>query len=209
MKLKERALSHLRQNLGLYAVLVGIYAAGAVFGAFGVSALQPENQQELAGFLQRSFTALTANIPSGALGNLIWENLKVLLATYVLGMTVIGMPLIFVLVFTRGFVLGFAVGFMLQVRAWQGILVTVLGITPPALLHIPALIITAVWAVNFSFALIRGGKRGQERTLGRQFAAYSAAVLLMVVLGSLAALLQSYLSPLMLKAILSYTDWIL
>ncbi|MDA8442781.1 MAG: stage II sporulation protein M [Peptococcaceae bacterium] len=204
MRLRERVLHHVRQNLGLYAVLTGIYAAGVAFGALGVGALKPENQLELAGFLQKSFAELATNLPPSAMPGLIWENLKVLLATYVLGMTVIGMPLIFVLVFTRGFVLGFAVGFTIHVRAWQGILVTALSIAPPALLNVPVLIITAVCAITFSFTLVRGAKGWQERAIGRQFAAYSASVLLMAVLGGCAALLQGYVSPFMLKVILSY-----
>lgn len=205
MNLKEKALNHLRQNFGLYLVLSGVYIAGVVFGSLGVGALQPENQKELAGFIQKSFAELTTSGPQLTMGDLLWENLKVIVAAYVLGMTVIGMPLIFVLVFTRGFILGFAVGFLIQFRGWQGVLVTLSGIIPPTLIGLPVLIITAVCAVSFSLNLVRGSGGWQGRQLSRQLAAYSGSILLMICFGSLAALIQGFFSPLMLKLILSYT----
>ncbi|HWJ02129.1 MAG TPA: stage II sporulation protein M [Verrucomicrobiae bacterium] len=205
MRLKERILKHLRANLGLYLVLTGIYVAGVVFGSLGVGALQPEHQTELAGFLQRSFAELADTTPQIGIIDLIWENLKIVLVAYVLGMTVIGMPIIFVLIFTRGFVLGFAVGFLVQARGLQGIAVALMSVLPPSLLNIPVLIVTSVCAITFSLSLVRGSAGLQGNTLTRQFAAYSGSVLLMLFIASLAALLQGYLSPLMLKVILAYS----
>jgi len=205
MGIREKAGKHFRQNLGLYVVLAGIYIAGVVFGSLGVGALQPEHQKELAGFVQKSFVELTIGTPQTTLTDLIWENLKVILVTYVLGMTVIGMPLIFVLVFTRGFVLGFAVGFLIQVRGWQGIAVTLMSILPPALINIPVLTVTAVCAITFSLTLVRGSTGWQGGALTRQFALYSGSVLLMICFAWIAALLQAYVSPFMLKVILAYS----
>ncbi len=204
-RLRQLAVDHIRHNLGLYLVLTGVYLAGVVFGALGVGALQPDNQKELAGFIQKSFADLTAGSTQVTITGLLWENLKALVVTYVLGMTVIGMPLIFVLVFTRGFVLGFAVGFLVQLHAWQGVLITLTGIVPPALITIPVLIVTAVSAINFSLILVRGSHGWQGKALSRQFAAYSGTVLVLACLGGTAALVQGYVSPLMLKLILAYS----
>jgi len=205
MSLREKFFNHLRQNLGLYLVLTGIYLSGVVFGSLGVGALQPEHQKELAGFVQKSFAELSLGGQQLTITDLLWENLKGIVTAYVLGMTVIGMPLIFVLVFTRGFVLGFAVGFLVQFRGWQGILVTLSGILPPNLIGLPVLLITAVSAVSFSLSLVRRSNGWQGRQLSRQFAFYSGSVLMMACLASLAALVQGYFSPFLLRLILSYT----
>jgi stage II sporulation protein M len=206
MNLKEKISTHLKNNLGLYLVLTAIYVAGVVFGALGVGALQPEHQKDLAGFIQKSFTELTTSAPQGTLGDLLWENLKVIVAVYILGMSIIGMPLIFVILFTRGFVMGFAVGFLVQSRAVQGIFLTLMTILPPSLINIPVLLITSLWAINFSLSLVRGTKGWRGRDLTRQFAIYSGAIVLMALFACLGALLQGYLSPLMLKVVLAYAS---
>lgn len=202
MNIRKKALNHLRQNIGMYLVIAGVYTAGVAFGALGVGAIQPAHQQELASFLQQSLTAVTAGLSQTSIFGLIWENLKVLLVTYVLGMTVIGMPLIFVLVFTRGFVLGFAAGFLIEVKSWQGILVTAVSILPPSLLNVPVLIVAAVSAITFSISLVRGNNSWQGRALGRQFAVYSLSVLVLAAFGGVAALFQGYVAPVLLKAVL-------
>ncbi len=204
MSLKQKMMQHLKHNLGLYLVLIGIYVAGVVFGALGVGALQPEHQKDLAGFIQKSFTELTSSAPQSTFTDLLWDTLKVIVAVYVLGMTVIGMPLIFVIVFTRGFVMGFAVGFLVASRALQGVLLTLMTILPPALVNVPVLLVTAVWAINFSLSLVRGTQGWQGRDLTRQFLSYSGTIAVLAVFAVIGALIQGYFSPLMLKVVLAY-----
>jgi stage II sporulation protein M len=125
----------------------------------------------------------------------ISKNLVNLGKIFLLGLTVIGFPLILVIIFTRGFVLGFTVFFLIKEKALWGALITLLAVFPPNILSLPAYILAAAAAINFSLYLIR--------TKNTPISNYALSyVLLMIVLAVMmlgAALIEGYLSPLFIQ----------
>jgi len=123
--------SHLGNNYLVYLFVLLFLIMGIIFGVIGTKAL---TSQQLIGLNQYIDTGLETiskdfDYQAAAL-HAIWRNMKTILKIWFLGLTVIGVPLILVIVFTRGFVLGFTVGFILQNKAWQGLGLILLTIFP-------------------------------------------------------------------------------
>jgi stage II sporulation protein M len=123
----------------------------------------------------------------------ISKNLVNLGKIFLLGLTVIGFPLILVIIFTRGFVLGFTVFFLIKEKALWGALIALLAVFPPNFLSLPAYILAALL-----------------RTKTTPIANYALSyLLLMITLAVLmlgAALIEGYLSPLFIQ-LLSFSLW--
>ncbi len=137
--------------------------------------------------------------PAAAAQYSILNNVKVILSIWVLGLTVIGIPLVLLLVAARGFVLGFTVGFLVQQKAAQGILIALVTIFPSSLINIPALVVGASFAITFSGYLVGGRQKYENSSLGRQFGAYCIVMLLVAVVAALAGVVEAYVSPALLK----------
>src|SRR5690625_7607326 len=96
--------------------------------------------------------------------------MRYLLLLCLLGLSVIGLPLVWILLFVKGFVVGFSVGFIVNQLGLKGLLLAALSIAPQNLLIIPIYIIAGSLAMIFSLTLL--GKlftiRSEERRVGRE-----------------------------------------
>ncbi len=78
--------------------------------------------------------------------------LKTAALLFVLGLTVIGAPLVLGIVFLRGFVLGFTVGFLIQETSLNGLILAAAAVLPPHnVVAVPAIMIAAGGCTSFRF----------------------------------------------------------
>lgn len=197
---------YLRNNLLLYALIILFFITGIVFGALGVRTLNVKQELELVTYVDRFlFTIDPASLSSQLIAqHAITNNLKLILTIWFLGLTVIGIPIIIGLVFTRGFVLGFTVGFLVYQKMWSGVVLTLTAILPQNLLNIPTLVVAGVTAVSFSTYLVRGRFQPGAVALWGQFINYSLLMLMLCLVAGLAGIIEAYISPLAIKLVTVY-----
>ncbi|MFP3381015.1 stage II sporulation protein M, partial [Bacillus sp. SIMBA_069] len=75
---------------------------------------------------------------------------KTVAIMWVLGLSIIGLPMILLMLFLKGVVVGFTVGFLVNQLQWQGVTFAMMGILPQNLLVVPALFIVGVSGISFS-----------------------------------------------------------
>lgn len=190
--MRKKLAEHIRQYWVIYLTLTGVYLAGIVFGAIGVSALSGTESTQLGQFLDKLLMSQPKDLDSGFLLQLAREQFIIMAGIWLLGLTVIGTPLIYLIVFTRGFVLGFTISFIVGVKGFWGLGLIFISVLLPAIAGIPLLLLGAGLATIFSFLLIQGKTAGES--LRREFLYYSLATIL-VSLGSVAVgVSQGYFS---------------
>jgi len=196
---------YLRGNLKLSIVILIIFAAGIIGGSLGISTLSNQQQSELQNYVDLVLQGSGDwQVDSGGLAQkVIWSNIKLVLLMWFLGMTVIGIPLILLVIFLRGVVLGFTVGFLIQEKALAGVLLTLLSILPQNIIYVPVLLLSAVGAVSFSLNLIRG-KFSRSLHLSQYFIGYSVGYMLALLIVSLGGLVEAYISPAFIRLIAVY-----
>lgn len=188
---------HIRQYWVIYLTLTTVYLAGLVFGAIGVTALSGTESTQLTQFLDKLLVSQPQSLDSGFLSQLAREQFIIMAGIWILGLTVIGTPLIYLIVFTRGFVLGFTMSFIIGVKGFWGFGLILISILLPALAGIPLLLFGAGLATIFSLLLIKGKSKGES--LRREFFYYSLVTVL-ISLGSVAVgVSQGYFSLLGVK----------
>ncbi len=183
---------HVRQYWLIYLSLASVYIVGVVFGTVGVGALGSTESTQLGKFLDTLLSSQPKEPDLQFLQLLARDTFVMMAAIWILGLTVIGTPLIYFIVFTRGFILGFTVSFFIQLKGLFGLGLVLTTVFIPSLLAIPLLLLGAGTATIFSFLLLKGRTRGES--LRREFVYYTVAATLVSLGAVLVGVTQGYFS---------------
>jgi len=195
--MKKIVFSHIKQYWVIYLTLACVYFAGIIFGAFGVGALGSEKSFQLTEFFNKLLEQQPDRIDTVFLRQMAKNNFIIMAGIWLLGLTVIGTPLIYLIVFTRGFVLGFTIAFIIHAKKLLGIGIVLFTIFIPSILAIPCLLFGAGLATIFSFLLLQGKFNGRQ--LRKDFIHYCFASSLISIGIISAGVLQGYFSSVGIK----------
>lgn len=197
--------NYLRSNIVAYFFVTLIFIIGVVVGALAVKTLPDEQKTELIGYLRIFFQGLSngtdaLNNPGAMLQSAIVNNVKTVALMWLLGFTVVGIPFVLFIVFTRGFVIGFTVGFLVNEYVMQGLLFSLVAVLPHNFFAVPAILITGVSAISFSLTLVR--RRGRKTgSILYQALGYTVLCVVMLLLMTAASFTEVYISPVFMKMI--------
>ncbi len=189
------------RHLPLYVALLLLFVTGVGFGAVATQKLSPLQKDDLANYLSGVYASLADNnqqaFPRGQVfyQSMMDNVVKTTGLLFLLGLTVVGAPLILAVVFIRGFVLGFTVGFLVQETMVQGLILSTTCILPHNLLVVPAILIGAGGALSFSGNALKTLLGLSKDGIYGQFASTTFLSICSGLLFVLAALIETYLTP--------------
>ena len=190
--MRKQLVAHIQEYWIIYLTLSCVYLAGIVFGAIGVGALDGTESTQLNTFLDNLLASQPQSLDSKFLMQLAREQFVIMVGIWLLGLTVIGTPLIYLIVFTRGFILGFTISFIIGAKGFWGFGLVMISILIPAVAGIPLLLLGAGLATIFSFLLLRGKQAGDS--LRQEFMYYSLSTILVCLGAVIAGVSQGYFS---------------
>lgn len=197
-QLEDLLQTYLQVNLGLYFFVIILFMLGIIFGALAIKALDGAQKAELFSHLELFIQGIDLTLTSEAglpLQQSLGGILKTLGLIWILGLLVLGLPLILVILFTKGFALGFTVGFLVQELGWKGVIFSLASVLPPNIFLVPALLIMGVAAISFSLAIIRNRLVLPKQGLYFQILGYGSTAVLAAAMGFIASLIEVYVSP--------------
>jgi len=198
--------AYARDHQSLYWFTIVLFTMGIIFGAVLVNSLPLSQKQELSGFLQYFFNSLsTQGIPetSAHFQEAFGHYAKTVGIMWVLGLSIIGLPMILLMLFLKGVVVGFTVGFLVNQLQWHGVTFAMLGVLPQNLLVVPALFIVGVSGISFSLRLIKTRLVSKRDGIMPHFVGYTALVVCMLAVLTLAALFETFVSPKLMQLVLT------
>lgn len=206
--MRQNAIAYLRVNLVLYFFIILLFLIGVIFGALAVKTLGEEQKAELITYMKVFFQGLNkgenASLDMGVfVKQVVLNNIKTVALIWLLGLTVIGVPIILFIVFTRGFVIGFTIGFLVNEYVLRGIAFAIVSVIPHNVLLIPAIIIVAVSGVSFSLLIVRNRLRPHRINLSYECMAYTSMAVLMLGVVIIGGLVEGYITPVFMKAVTS------
>lgn len=185
--------------------MVLILIIGVVVGALAVKTLPDEQKTELISYLRIFFNGLSNNSDvigdtSNLLNNVLFNNAKTIVLMWVLGFTVVGIPFVLFILFTRGFIIGFTVGFLVNEYIAKGLLFALVSVLPHNFFAVPAILVTGVSATTFSIMLLRRKKHSRKNLVYESFS-YTVVCFFMLFFMLIAGLVEVYISPVFMKLI--------
>lgn len=208
VKMRNSTSNYLKENMTLYIFTVILFIMGVIFGSYIIYSLSLSQKQELLSIFNLFFSNIdTTNLLDSQVifRQVLIDNLTYLAILWFLGLSIVGMPLIFVLIFTKGLIVGFTVSFLIFELNWQGLLFSFASIIPQNIIIVPVLIIAGVTGINFSLSLIR--HRGNKAYSYQQ--SIISYTLLILVLGGfliLASGFETFVSPYLMKGITTFIN---
>ncbi|MFB9761981.1 MULTISPECIES: stage II sporulation protein M [Bacillaceae] len=203
---RERAMSHIQAHSSLYLFVSVLLLMGVIFGAILVNSLHASQKQDLYFYLNRFFGQVSQGKfaqPIEMFQESYFSHLKYIGFIWLLGISMIGLPLIFVLLFLKGVVVGFTVGFLVSQLGWSGFLLSAVAIMPQNFIIIPTFIITTVIAVSFSLRLIRHQfVRKLHEPFLPLFTRYTVFFLVIGIVLAGASMVESYVAPSFMKVVI-------
>jgi stage II sporulation protein M len=193
---------HMRSQKSLYIFVTVLFLMGVIFGAVIVNTLDLQQQEGLLTYLSHFFEGLHQDgiaDPEVAFQHSLGDHLKTLGLLWILGLSVIGIPILLIFIFLKGLVVGFTVGFLVSQLSWKGLWFAFVSVVPQNLLVIPVFIIVAVSGMNFSLLLVKNRLIHHRGTIYPQFVSFSILVTCMGGMMLLSSLFEAYLSPYLMK----------
>lgn len=201
-RLNEVIIKHVEGNLLTYFFVIMFFMVGISSGAFTTKALSQAENKELIKYLQNFFRIVDTKVIDqfSILKQALINNLQTGVLIWILGVTIIGIPLILLLVAVRGFIIGFTVGFFIQQMGVKGLIFSILSLLPQNIIIIPGVIIVAVLGISFSIMLIRNKvKKTRYDNVLNQFFVYSTVIAIVHIFIAVGCLVEAYISPLFIK----------
>ncbi|MCD7033282.1 stage II sporulation protein M [Metabacillus sp. GX 13764] len=206
-QIKGLFTKHIREHSSIYVFVFVLFLMGVIFGAVIVNSMTFSQKEDLYFYLSRFFGQVSeGKVATSAdmFQQSFLHNVKYLGLMWILGISIIGLPVILIMLFLKGIVVGFSVGFLVNQMGWKGFLLSFVSVFPQNILMIPAFIIMSTAGIAVSLKIFRQLFLKKKSTLESpyQFFVKYAIVLGVICLMILAASsLEAYASPGLMKSV--------
>lgn len=200
-KVKDKV--KLDKNLLLFFMI--LLLIGIIVGSIFVVMLNKTDQN----LIQEYLNGFLDNIQNNkidywlVLKNNLWNILLFISVIWLLGISVIGLPVIVVMFFTKAFLLGFSIGSILFTYKLKGILFALIYVFPGQVISLIACLVLAMYAVSFSIKLIHALIKKKTLDFKYMINRYLLIFLITFVIVVLMSLYDTYLMPRLVHSILS------
>lgn len=199
-------IEHVQEHSSLYIFHSVLFLMGVIFGAILVNSLSLTQKEDLFYFLQEFFGQLRQGEILYARDVFIHSfqyNSKFLGLMWILGISMIGLPIIMLLLFVKGMVIGFSVGFLVQQMGWHGFFMALFSVLPQNVIIIPLYIAGAVITVSFSMQMIKKlFVKSMFQPFAPLFIQYCMLFGVSLIFLAVAAFIEGYITPYFMRGYL-------
>jgi stage II sporulation protein M len=208
--LQNAVIKHITEHSSLYVFITVLFLMGVIFGAVLVNSLSFSQKEDLFYYLSQFFGQVDQGevaTTNEVFTQSIFHNFKYISVIWILGISIIGLPVILILLFLKGMVVGFTVGFLVNQMGWSGFLLSFVSILPQNIFIVPVFIIISVLAVSLSIKMISRLFLKQIRTpLKPVLLRYLFSLVISIVFLVAAGAVEAYLSPVLMKSVVSMLE---
>jgi stage II sporulation protein M len=203
---QNAAANYFREHSSIFLFIIVLFLMGVIFGAIVVNSMSFTQKQDLFYYLSQFFGEVSDGkvAPTNDLFiQSFLHNSKFIALIWILGISIIGLPVILILLFLKGMVVGFTVGFLVSQLSWKGFMLALVSILPQNIIIIPVFIIMAALSVSFSMIMIRKQfMKKYSQPIMPVFRRYIFTLIVAVIFITGASGIEAYLSPGLMKTVM-------
>jgi stage II sporulation protein M len=205
LKIGQVVIKHLEEHASLYIFIIVLFLMGVVFGTLTVQSLGYSQQADLFNYFQQFMVEMSKEEAIVDSSYALYQNFihyfKYIGVIWILGLSIIGLPIILILLFLKGVFVGFTVGFLVHQLGWKGFAISFISVVPQNLIVVPVMLLVSVISISFSLKLI-GHLFGAKNSLQKpNLSKYIVSMLIVTVILFLVSLFETYISPILLKMV--------
>lgn len=201
LRLRLIIREYFRERIFLFVLVLILFLMGSIFGVLATGVLNSAQRNNLISYLDQGLHG-EIFIPNGIYTRqTIVANIKTVFFLFFMGISVIGVPLALLLIFTRGFIIGFSISFLLRTMGFKGLVLVLTGVLPHNLLIIPALFLMVIAIIDFATALTKIRFTKKQVVVGEELVKCAILTLVVLLVMMFAGFIQGYITPL-------FTAWL-
>ncbi|MFA5603475.1 MAG: stage II sporulation protein M [Bacilli bacterium] len=195
-------------NKQITIFLIGLSIIAVIAGAFYITILNKADQSLVQTSINEFFNNINNNNLNymSSLKNIILTNVGFIIIIWLLGISVIGIPVIIFLFFSKAFVIGFSISSIIFNYKLKGTLLSLFYIVPHHIINIYVFIILIAYAISLSFKIIESIVKRKSIDFKVVMNKYLYVLLVSLTVIVITSLFEIFIMPSILKIILSLVN---
>ena len=184
-------------NKKMFIFLLALFVIGIIVGSLFVTILKDSDKTLITESLNNFFTNVeTLNLKwKSTLITTLLTQISYVIGTWILGISIIGLPLILIIYFSKAFILGFSIGSILLNYNVKGILLSIAYIFPHQIINFFIYTILAIYALSLSIKLFDSLLHKKKLDFRPILNKYLFILMVSVVLCITSTLLEVFVMP--------------
>ena len=206
MKILDKLKEKIRLDKQLFVFYVILLITGIIAGSLFVTILKQEDIMLINNHLNNFLNNIESNkidYLNAMKSNLI-INVSLILIIWLLGISIIGLPIIIIIYFSKLFITGFTVSSIIATFKFKGLIFSILYIVPSQIILILILILLMIFSSSFSCKLSYSIFKRKTFDFKRIMNKYFKILLISLITAIITSLYDSYLLPIILKSLISF-----
>lgn len=193
--IKNVILGYINQNIKIYAIVTLMFLIGWVIGIIFVNNSQKIQQEQINGYINTFIQGIKSDAEiskTEILKNSILSNLGITLVLWFLGSTVIGMPLIYIVILYKGYSIGCTISAIVaSLGTGKGIVFILSTMLLQSIIYIPCLLSLAVSGIKLYKQIMEDRRTENIKIQILRHSIFCIFIFLMLII---AALIETYIS---------------
>lgn len=178
--------------------------AGIISGSIFTTILSKTDKVLVTDYIQKFITKIDTNKLNylESFKSALTSNIIFIIIIWVLGISVIGIPINIFLYFVKTFILGFTISSFILTYKVKGCLLSLLYIFPHHLLNILIYMVLLLFSIHFSIRIIQALKSKKGVTFKLTFKRYVVILVFTFCMIMLTTAIETFITPFLIKKIL-------
>lgn len=199
-KIIDIIFKDMKKDKSIYVSLILVIIISFVFGLFFITILKDSDKSLVTEHINNYFDGIKSKEIIPSIYNNIINNNSFAIIMWILGFSIIGIPIIISMLFYKGFVLTFTITSLIFNFKLDGILLSFIYIFPHLILNLILYFIMSYYSFKLSLNLI-GVITNKNKLNKNAIKKYLIILIITIVLLSLTALYETYIIPYLIKLI--------
>lgn len=203
-KILDKFKNYFVVNKKLFLFLSILFVIGLIAGSVFSLTINETDSSLVTNYLKNYLNSITNNEINllDSFISTISSDILLIVAVWLLGFSVIGIPIILILFFYKSFVFGFTIGSILINYKVKGILLSIIYMIPHHIIKILLLMILVIYAYSISIKILNAILKKKEISFSRVTTTYLILLGIILSISLFLSLYSSFVVPKLIKLLI-------
>lgn len=187
-KILNMIKEHVRTNIKYYFTIAIVFLIGIVIGVMFINNIDENQKNQIGDYLFTFTEALNSDYKvdtNNLLKSSIANNLLLALLLWFIGSTVVGIPIVYIIICIRGFFLGYTLSsIIVTYNVWKGTLFSLCTLLFQNIIFIPCILALSVSGIRLYKSIIKDKRKENVKIEILRHTIFSAFIAIFLVLAS-------------------------
>ncbi|MBO6195175.1 MAG: stage II sporulation protein M [Bacilli bacterium] len=182
----------------LLTIVFIVFILGLLFGSIYITILDNSNKKIVIDNVKNyfgNFSSITFKDKLGIFKNSLIKNLSYYLSIWILGLSIIGIPVILIMVFFKSFITGFSISGLFAVYKFKGLLGIFFYMIPSNIITLLYTLFLGAYSIDLSIKLLRHAFKKKTLNFGFFMGKYYFLLLVSILLSVIVSLYDAFIEP--------------